>query len=173
MKTKSALYKDLVGTAIALALVAAYYVAAGDIPRSSLIGKGVGADALPRGLGFIAGILCLILLAQNLWPLLKGQYKHEDKPTPEKRRESQIKHLRAAGMLLIGIVYLWVFQLVGWPVSIFALLVATALYSGRPFSMKLLAFGAIVTVSFWLLFVVILEISMPMGILEPLTHIFS
>ena len=173
MKTKSALYKDLVGTAIALALVVAYYVAAGDIPKSSLIGKGVGADALPRGLGFIAGILCLIMLAQTLWPLLKGQYKTEAKPTPEERRKSQIKHLRAAGMLLIGMIYLWAFPYIGWVISIFVLLIATALYSGRPFSGKLLAFGAIVTVSFWLLFVVLLEIPMPLGVLEPLAGIFK
>lgn len=173
MKTKSALYKDIIGTAIALFLIVTYYVASEKIPKSSLIGNGVGADALPKGLSFVAGTLCLILLVQTFWPLLSGRYEHVDKPTPEKARASKIKHIRAAGMLMIGIVYLLVFSSVGWPISIFALLVVTALYCGRPFTIKLLGFAFIVTTSLLLLFVVILGIPMPLGILEPLIGLFN
>lgn len=168
MITKSRIYKDIVGAAIALALVAGYYSAASVIPKSSLIGDGIGADTIPRGLAIIASSLCLILLLNSVRQLIFKQYENAEKASPEERAAEVKKHLRAAGMLLIGVVYLLSFTVIGWAPAIFLLLLATAIYNGRSMSWPLVGFATVVTTTLFCLFALILGIPMPLGFLENL-----
>ena len=63
----------------------------------------------------------------------------------------------------MGIVYLLLLPRVGYVISIFLLVCATAAYNGQPTDRKLWMFGAGLTLVFYLLFVKLLGIPQPAG----------
>lgn len=103
MKIQGAFRRDLIGGGIVLALAGLYWNGATHIHKSSLIGKGVGADALPKGLAITLAILAVILLAQNILQRRKGPLPKDAPASPEELADARHKHLRAAGMFLIGL----------------------------------------------------------------------
>lgn len=163
-KSKSDLNRDLTGGLIALGIAIAYYVGASHIPRSGLIGQGIGADALPRGLAMVLAVLGLLLLAQTGWKLLNRAFTEGKPLTAAEKRAEIMSHLRAGGMLGIGIVYLALFTTIGWSAAIFLLLLAVAWYNGAKPGVRLVGFAAVVTVALYLLFDQVLNINMPTGI---------
>lgn len=164
MKIQGAFRKDLIGAGIGLALAGAYWIGATHIHKSSLIGKGVGADALPRGLAIALAVLSVILIAQNLWQRRKGALPEDAPATPAELMEARHKHLRAAGMFLIGLVFLLVVGYVGYIPAIFAMFCVTVVYNGRPMSWQIAAIGAVLTAAFYTVFDLVLHIPMPKGI---------
>ena len=164
MKIQGAFRKDLIGAGIALALAVAYWIGATHIHKSSLIGKGVGADALPRGLAIALAVLAVILIAQNLLQRVKGPLSEDAPATPEKLAEAKHKHLRAAGMFLIGLAFLLVVGYVGYIPAMFTMICVTAVYNGRPMSWRIAAIAAVLTAIFYIMFDLILHIPMPDGI---------
>lgn len=164
MKFQGALRKDLIGAGIALVLAGAYWIGATHIHKSSLIGKGVGADALPRGLAVVLAALAVILVAQTLIQRRKGPLPQDAPASPERLAEARRRHLRAAGMFLIGLVFLLVVGYVGYIPAIFVMICVTAVYNGRPMSWRLAGIAAMLTTVFYVLFDTILHIPMPSGI---------
>jgi hypothetical protein len=164
VKFQGAFRRDIIGAGIALALAVAYWIGATHIHKSSLIGKGVGADALPRGLAVALGVLAVILIAQNLLQRVKGPLPEDAPPSREKLAEARHKHLRAAGMFLIGLVFLLVVGYVGYIPAIFAMICVVAVYSGRPMSWRIAGLAAALTAVFYITFDLILHIPMPSGI---------
>jgi putative tricarboxylic transport membrane protein len=164
MKIQGAFRKDLIGAGIALALAGAYWIGATHIHKSSLIGKGVGADALPRGLAITLAVLAVILIAQNLIQRRKGQVPEDAPASPEKLAEARRKHLRAAGMFLIGLAFLLIVGYVGYIPAIFAMICVTAVYNGRPMSWRIAGIAAVLTAALYALFDLVLHIPMPSGI---------
>lgn len=164
MKIQGAFRRDLIGGGIALALAGLYWNGATHIHKSSLIGKGVGADALPKGLAITLAILAVILLAQNILQRRKGPLPKDAAASPEELAEARHKHLRAAGMFLIGLGFLIVVNWIGYIPAIFAMICVTAVYNGRPMSWRIAAFAALLTVIFYALFDLVLKIPMPSGI---------
>lgn len=164
MRIQGALRRDLIGAGIALVLAGAYWIGAGKIPRSSLIGKGVGADALPRILGASLAVLALILVAQALFQRRRGPRPEDAAPSAAERAEARRKHLRAGGMFLIGLVFLLVVGYVGYIPAIFAMICVTAVYNGRPMSWGIAGLAAVLTVTFYVTFHLVLHIPMPNGI---------
>jgi hypothetical protein len=164
MKLQGAFRKDLIGAGIALALAGAYWIGATHIHKSSLIGKGVGADALPRGLAVALAVLAVILIAQNLLQRVKGPLRQDAPATREELAEARHKHLRAAGMFLIGLAFLLVVGYVGYIPAIFAMICVTAVYNGRPMSWRIAGIAAVLTAVYFVLFDLILHIPMPSGI---------
>jgi putative tricarboxylic transport membrane protein len=164
MKFQGALRKDLIGGGIALALAVAYWIEATHIRKSSLIGKGVGADALPRGLAVALAVLAVLLIAQNLIQRRKGPLPKDAPASREQLAEAKHKHLRAAGMFLIGLAFLFVVGFVGYIPAVFAMICVTAVYNGRPMSWRIAAVAAVLTAVLYTLFDLILHIPMPTGI---------
>jgi putative tricarboxylic transport membrane protein len=164
MKIQGALRKDLIGAGICLALAGAYWIGATRIRESSLIGKGVGADALPRGLAIALAVLALILILQNVLQRRKGPLPEDAPATPERLAEARHKHLRAAGMFLIGLGFLLVVGYVGYIPAIFAMICITAVYNGRPMSWRIAGIAAVLTAALYILFDIVLRIPMPEGI---------
>jgi putative tricarboxylic transport membrane protein len=164
MKIQGAFRKDLIGAGIALALAGAYWIGATHIHKSSLIGKGVGADALPRGLAIALAVLAVILIAQNLIQRRKGALPQDAPASPEKLAEARRKHLRAAGMFLIGLAFLLLVGYVGYIPAIFAMICVTAVYNGRPMSWRIAGIAAVLTAALYMLFDLVLHIPMPSGI---------
>ena len=164
MKIQGAFRKDLIGAGIALALAGAYWIGATHIHKSSLIGKGVGADALPRGLAVALAVLSVILIAQNVMQRRKGSLPEDARASPEKLAEARHKHLRALGMFVIGLAFLLVVGFTGYIPAIFAMICLTAVYNGRPMSWRIAGIAALLTVVLYVLFDIVLHIPMPEGI---------
>lgn len=164
VRFQGAFRRDVIGAGIALALAVAYWIGATHIHKSSLIGKGVGADALPRGLAVALGVLSVILIAQNLLQRTKGALPEDAPATPEKRAEARHKHVRAAGMFLIGLAFLLAVGYVGYIPAIFTMICVTAVYNGRPMSWRIAAIAAGLTAIFYITFDLVLHIPMPSGI---------
>ncbi len=164
MKVQGAFRKDLIGAGICLALAGAYWIGATQIHKSSLIGKGVGADALPRGLAVALAVLSVILILQNVLQRRKGPLPEDAPATQERLAEARHKHLRAAGMFLIGLGFLLAVGYVGYIPAIFAMICITVVYNGRPMSWRIAGFAALLTVVLYVLFDIVLQIPMPEGI---------
>ena len=71
--------------------------------------------------------------------------------------------LKAAGMLLLGVLYLLLVSLIGYPLAAGLLIAAVLLYYKEPFSLKVVITAGIGGIFFWVFFVFALEIPMPMG----------
>jgi hypothetical protein len=164
MKIQGALRKELIGAGICLALAGAYWIGATHIHKSSLIGKGVGAAALPRGLAVTLAVLAVILILQNVLQRRKGPLPEDAPATPERLAEARHKHLRAAGMFLIGLGFLLVVGYVGYIPAIFVMICITAVYNGRPMSWRIAGIAAVLTAALYVLFDIVLRIPMPEGV---------
>lgn len=164
MRIQGAFRRDLVGGGICLALAGAYWIGATQIQKSSLIGKGVGADALPRGLAVALAVLSVILVLQTVIQRRKGPLLEDAPATREQLAEARHKHLRAAGMFLIGLGFLLVVGYAGYIPAIFAMTCVTAVYNGRPMSWRIAGIAALLTVALYVLFDIVLRIPMPEGI---------
>jgi putative tricarboxylic transport membrane protein len=150
-------------TAVALGLIALaglYWLGADQIRVSRLEGI-VGAQAVPKGLAVSLAILAALLVAQDLlrarravrWPAGEAG---EVSGSPA--------HLRAGGMLLIGMGYLAVVDTVGYMPAVVGLVLATALYLGQHLSARLVLLAVGLAVLYYLIFVRLLGIPLPPGI---------
>ena len=164
MKIQGAFRRDLIGAGICLALAGAYWIGATHIHKSSLIGKGVGADALPRGLATALAVLSVILILQAIVQRRKGPLPEDAPATRAQLAEARHKHLRAAGMFLIGLGFLLAVGYVGYIPAIFTMICITAVYNGRPMSWRIAGIAAVLTVVLYILFDMVLHIPMPEGI---------
>lgn len=164
MKFHGAFRRDLIGAGIALALAGAYWIGATHIHKSSLIGKGVGADALPKGLAISLAVLAVILVLQTVFQRRKGPLPQDAPASPEKLAEARRKHLRAVGMFLIGLAFFLAVGYVGYIPAIFAMICVTVVYNGRPMSWRVAGIAAVLTAVFYAVFDLVLHIPMPSGI---------
>ncbi|HKP23885.1 MAG TPA: tripartite tricarboxylate transporter TctB family protein [Dongiaceae bacterium] len=164
MKVQGAFRRDLIGSGICLALAGAYWIGATHIHKSTLIGKGVGADALPRGLAIALAVLSVILILQNVLQRRRAPLPEDAPATRERLAEAKHKHQRAAGMFLIGLGFLLAVGYVGYIPAIFAMICITAVYNGRPMSWRIAGIAALLTVVLYVLFDIVLHIPMPEGI---------
>jgi putative tricarboxylic transport membrane protein len=151
-------------TAVALGLIALaglYWLGADQIRVSRLEGI-VGAQVVPKGLAVSLAILSVLLIAQNL---LRTRRAAAGLPGGEEGEVSGTHaHLRAAGMLLIGIGYLAVVGTIGYLPAVILLVLATALYLGQSLSARLALLAVGLAVLYYLIFVRLLGIPLPPGI---------
>ncbi len=164
MRITGAFRRDLIGAGIALVLAGLYWIGATHIHKSTLIGKGVGADALPKGLAVALAILAVILIIQNVAQRRRGLLPKDAPGTPEELAEARHKHLRAAGMFAIGLAFLLTVEWIGYITAIFAMICITVVYNGRPMSWRIAALAAGLTAIFFAIFDLLLKIPMPAGI---------
>jgi putative tricarboxylic transport membrane protein len=148
-------------TAIALGLIALaglYWLGADQIKVSRLEGI-VGAQAVPKGLAVSLAILAVLLIAQDL---LRAR-RAAGVPAGEEVGGSRA-HLRAGGMLLIGMGYLALVGTVGYLPAVVGLVLATALYLGESPSARLALVAVGLALFYYLIFVRLLGIPLPPGI---------
>ena len=143
-----------------LALAGLYWLGADQILISRLEGI-VGAQAVPKGLAVSLAILSILLIAQDLlrWRgatvVAGGEEGGPGRADP---------HLRAAGMLLIGMAYLALVGTIGYLPAIALLVLATARYMGRPWSGGLILVALGGALLYYLIFVRLLGIPLPAGV---------
>lgn len=145
--------KDLGCGVTGLALAAAVYFLADDLPRS-LLSDPTGADGLPKLLAYILGALSLLLIVGAL-----------RRAPATGDAENLEKHLRSAGMLGLGVLYLVAVSHVGYLVTIFFFILAVALYAGTRPGWQPVAISAVGAVALWFTFVKLFAIPMPAGTL--------
>lgn len=152
-----------------LAFSIVYWIAADGIRISPLDGP-VTAAGLPKSLAYALGGLAVLLILRSLMiqRLTAGKAA---KPAAASTEEAEADgrspwhlHLRAIGMLALGVGYLLIVPYLGYTLSIIGLLLAVALYIGAKLGPKTLAIAGIGGVFFYLLFVQFLHIPLPSGI---------
>jgi hypothetical protein len=163
LKTLSEIRRNIVAALLLICLAAAYGSQAQKIPGSSLIGKGIGAGAVPTALAIALASFSVLLILQSLlaWRrLLRDPELREAEPDHVEERR---RHGRAFGMLAIGIGFALSLGTLGYAPSIALLMLATAWYNGLRPSKQLFFFALGGATVCYLIFVQILHIPMPSG----------
>ena len=142
-----------------LALAGLYWLGADQIKVSRLEGI-VGAQAVPKGLAVSLAILSVLLVVQDLWRARRVGLAVE----PAGGAGGIDAHLRALGILVIGVAYLLMVGTIGYLPAIALLLLASARYLGRPWSAELCLMPIAGAVLYYVIFVRLLGIPLPPGI---------
>jgi hypothetical protein len=150
--------RDLAFGSATLALSAAYYWMAAAIPESQLA-DAIGPQGLPKTYAVLLGGLSLILIVRSLRRARTDNRNAPPSPFPLPPAVSP----RAAGMILIGVVYILVAPWLGYLLSIAALILATTYYQGGAVNRQVAVVALSGGIFFWLLFVVMMRIQQPPG----------
>lgn len=142
---------------LALAVAGIYYYATLDIPRS-LLSDNVGADGLPKAYAAALALLGVVSLAQWFAARASASASALDPDAAP-----VLQHVRALGLLLLGVVYLVLVAGLGYALSIFLFIAAVALYCGAKRDVKLLLTSAGGGLVFWLVFVKAFDLPLPTG----------
>ena len=143
--------KDLISSAILLAVAGLYYLAATGIPTSTLEDE-VGPRGLPVVLAIMLALVAIVIGTRALVSV---------PVTGEASKEAEAPWPRAIGMWLIGAAYIPVAEYLGYWVALALLITVVSLYEGMKFSWRsaLVALGG--ATFFWLLFSVLLGVRVP------------
>jgi hypothetical protein len=159
-----AVYRDAIVGAALLVFSGVYWLGANAIRVSPLEGS-VGAAGMPKGLAYVLAVLSIYMIARNLLapgvrPSAESGAVRETKPFPWRQ------HLRALWVLIFGAGYLLLLDHAGYVLSVALLMGVTAYFLGlRPIG-KALLFAVLGGAFFYVLFVLILKIPFPEGILS-------
>jgi hypothetical protein len=162
-KRRSELRRDIAAALGLLCLAFFYGLKAQQIPGSSLIGKGIGAGAVPTALAIALAFFSFILLLRASLGLRRLRHSETGREAAGAWREGMRRHRRAFGMLVIGILFISLLGELGYLVSVALLLAVTAWYNGEKRWRSLLMFAAGGAIAYDLLFVQLLGISLPSG----------
>ena len=142
--------------AILLACAAGYYRVAGAIPESQLA-DAVGPAGLPIAYAAVLGALSAALIVRAFWSAHRSAVGGP--------QVSARTLLRVLGMLALGILYIVVVPWLGYPLAIAVLIVGTSYYQGGRVDRRVMLVGVCGAVALWLLFVVLLGVRQPEGVL--------
>jgi putative tricarboxylic transport membrane protein len=158
-------YRDALVGLFLLAFAGLYWLGANAIRVSPLEG-GVGAAGLPKALAYVLAGLSVYLIVRNFAQLRSGLSEEDEGKHAEAADQSPMRqHLSAALMFVFGCLYLLLLPYIGYPVGVALLMAATAYFLGLRQLPKLLAFAICGSAFFYLLFVVILKIPLPNGLI--------
>jgi hypothetical protein len=155
---------------VMLIAAAVYWFEASKI-RASPLDDGIGAAGLPKALAFALGALAIVLIVRSILSALMFGAPAE-KAEPEIPTAALWRpHLRAVGMLAIGVGYLLLVSWLGYIITVALLLLCVSLYIGAPLSTRTLLVAGIGGIAYHFLFVEFLGIPLPAGaILGPLLN---
>lgn len=147
---------------LVMLLVAVVYWLEADKIRISPLDGLVGASGLPKALAYALGFLALILIIRSVVgasAIRKNAFADDVEAQPLTVRP----HLRAIGLLAIGVGYLFLVPWLGYAITIAGLLLAVSLYIGAAFTLRTVLIAVIGGVVYYLLFVQFLGIPLPAG----------
>ncbi|MDE0306871.1 MAG: tripartite tricarboxylate transporter TctB family protein [Albidovulum sp.] len=139
-----------------------YWFEASKIRISPLDGP-VNAAGLPKSLAYALGGLALLLIVRSLVSAAVGAHAAAQNQANASILNLLKPHLRAIGMLAIGIGYLLVVSWLGYAATIVALLLAVSLYNGARLNLRTGAFAVCGGIFFHFFFVEFLGIPLPPG----------
>ncbi|MEM9440563.1 MAG: tripartite tricarboxylate transporter TctB family protein [Pseudomonadota bacterium] len=145
-------------------LVAVVYWFEADKIKISPLDGPIGASGLPKSLAYALGALAIILIVRSVIGTLMAPKTASQEPASVTSMGDLIRpHLRAIGMLGIGVGYLLLVPWLGYTITIAALLLVVSLYIGADLTRRTLLIAAIGGVAYYLLFVQFLGIPLPAG----------
>jgi putative tricarboxylic transport membrane protein len=139
-----------------------YYQGSTEIPRNMLEDP-VGASGFPRALAIVITLLAIALLVQELlaWRRRATAFV-EDNP-----RKSQLHELKPVLLLLATLTaFLFLFDTLGYILSIILLLLAVFFQNRMPLGWKPIAVAIGGAIAFQLMFGAVLGVRLPLGPLE-------
>jgi hypothetical protein len=140
-----------------------YWLGADQIKVSRLEGI-IGAQAVPKSLAVSLAVLSALLLAQDLWRARSVAGAAGAVGVEADEASGSYAHVRALGMLLIGVGYLALVGTIGYVPAVALLVVATALYLGQRLSARLVVLASGLALLYDVIFVRLLGIPLPPGI---------
>jgi len=149
--------RDLICAATLLTISATYYRLASSIGRSALADE-VGPAGLPTVYAIILAILGIGIAGQAVVGRL---LTHPDTSTQGTGVPPHVVLLRASGVLVIGIGYLFVVSRIGYFFSLVIVIAAMAGYHGESSIARISTIAVAGAAGFWLIFVWLLGIPMP------------
>lgn len=153
---------------VMLIVACVYWFEAGKI-RVSPLDDGIGAAGLPKALAYALGALAILLIVRSIAGAVLLRPANAQTASEEPEQQSWAPHLRAIGMLALGVGYLLIVSKLGYIISIAALLFCASLYIGAKLNLRTFLVAIIGGIAFHLLFVEFLGIPLPPGdILGPL-----
>jgi len=155
--------RDSLSGLVLLGLAAAYYWASGAIADSTLSDE-VGATGLPHMLAIVLAGLGAILLVQSFLATKPGRLREAGTEGGEEK-PAEARLPRALGFLLFGVGYIVLLPLLGYFAAVALLIAAVALYEGaaRRWTLPAAAIGG--AVLYWAIFVKLLGVNQPPGVL--------
>jgi hypothetical protein len=150
--------KDLLAAGILLSIAGAYGWSTLQIPSSTL-DDGVGPRGFPLVLTAALAMVALAIAVRALATARVGTRADDD------ATETEARWPRALGVLAFGALYIPAAAVFGYSLALFLLLVAVPLYEGARFSWRVPAVAAGGAVIFYVLFVVVLGVRQPEGLL--------
>ncbi len=155
---------------VMLIVAAVYWFEASKI-RVSPLDDGIGAAGLPKVLAYALGALAIILIIRSIVGALMFGAPTEKAEPKKPAVEVWKPHLRAVGMLAIGVGYLLLVSWLGYIITVALLLLSVSLYIGAELNARTLLVAGIGGIVYHLLFVEFLGIPLPSGaILGPLLN---
>lgn len=155
------MFKNAGAGAVLLVLSIGYYMSANAMP-SSILDTTVTSSAFPKLLSILGAVLSLALIAENFFKVALAGRSAAASEEPQESFWQQ--HRRALGLLAIVLLFVLALEVVGYPVSIGLLILAVSLFQGYPLSLTSAAVAIAGGLLFWLFFMVLLGIHMPLGI---------
>ena len=152
--------KDLIASALLLAVAAAYYVATVRIPVSTLADE-VGPHGLPKVLAIALAVVAVGLGVRAL--IAKRPVTVPE--TAANDDDPEATPLRALGLLGIGALYMLAAWILGYVPALILLILGIALYEGMRPSWRVVGIAIGGATLFWLLFVVLLGVPQTAGLL--------
>lgn len=140
-----------------------YWYGADNIPISPLDGE-INAAAMPKALAYVLGALSLILIVRSLSLVAMGAAAAQTS-SAEERAKARHAHLRAIGILVLGVGYLLVVNWLGYALSVALLIFCVATYVGQKPGLRLAGTAVALAAGFTVIFVFILGIPLPGGVL--------
>lgn len=134
-------------------LAGAYFAAADAIPRTAL-SDAVGAAGVPKLLSIVLGIAGALLVLRAI----SGRGEAF-------KATALAAHGKALGLLAILIAYVALAPVLGYPLALGLLAGGVALYAGAAWGTPVAAFAVATGGAFWLGFVKVLGVTMPVGTL--------
>jgi putative tricarboxylic transport membrane protein len=144
--------KDTLFGALGVALAAVYWMGADDIQRSFLADE-VGADGVPKMLAVALGVLGAVTMLRGRKAAIAADVE-DDNGRP---------HLRALGLLTIGVLYAALLSPLGYFLATAALIAGVTAYAGQNPDWRLAVAAIGGSVVLWLIFDRIFGVALPRG----------
>jgi hypothetical protein len=159
------MFKNAGAGAVLLVLSLGYYMAADAMP-SSILDTTVTSSAFPKLLAILGAVLSAALILQNIAKVALAGRPAADPDEPQRSFWEQ--HRRALGLLAIVAGFIVALEIIGYPLSVGLLILTVSRYQGYPLSAMSLGVAILGGLFFWLFFMVLLGIHMPLGVVGKL-----
>lgn len=146
--------RELVSAGTLLALAAGYFALARGLDATALADE-VGPAGLPLVYAGLLALLAVLLGLAALWARARPSARAADEPATFRRLR------RAAGTLAIGIGYLVIAPIIGYPFAVALLIAAMALHQGERPTLRLVLVACAGAAALYGLFELLLGVAMP------------